>query len=68
MKMSCGQGQGHVPSLCNNNIVEGVVLVAEASQSNPENHGGGCVGVIAIEMDSADARETKTPQKLGRSG
>jgi len=55
MKMSCGQGQGHVPSLCNNNIVEGVVLVAEASQSNPENHGGGCVGVFAIEMDSADA-------------
>lgn len=51
--MSCELEQGHVPSLRNDNVVEGAVLVAEACQPNPENHGGGCEGVLVIEMDSA---------------
>jgi hypothetical protein len=32
----------NAPGLRNNNIVEGLMLVAEACQSDSKDHGGGC--------------------------
>lgn len=37
---------GHVPGLCDHNVVEGVVLVAKAGKSNPENH----VGCMVLQL------------------
>jgi hypothetical protein len=50
LRWRCGSGYsavdrggkyGHVPGLCDDDVVEGVVLVAKAGKSDPENH---CVG------------------------
>lgn len=40
-----GGKYGHLPGLRDDNVVEGVVLVAEAGKSDPENH---CVGYVFL--------------------
>jgi hypothetical protein len=41
-------GRDHIPGLRNDDVKEGVVLVAEACESNPENHFGRCVMLFSI--------------------
>lgn len=43
------RGKNHIPGLRNDDVEEGVVLVAEAGESNPENHFGGCVMLFQLK-------------------
>lgn len=36
------EGKNHIPGLCNNDIVEWVVRVAEACKTDAKNHFTGC--------------------------
>ena len=61
-------GQNHAPCLRNDNVVERAMLVAEASQANPDNHGGGWGTMRNAKFKQVDS-ETKieTPQKFRES-
>lgn len=45
----CAEEGNHVPSLRHNDVVKRVVLVAEARQPNPEDHGVGCAEAVAMD-------------------